>query len=99
VTFNARFANTASLVSSLQVGDPGYAGVFATALLRDGILFPADGTPDVGVFNPSGYEDVILPTVPLGGGRPQYFDYLGVTVYLFDQRGNFTRVEDNDLFQ
>jgi hypothetical protein len=98
ILFNALFANTASLTASLRVSDPDYAGVFAAALLRDGVLFPANGQPDLGVYNTVGYEDVILPTVPLGGGRPPYYDYLAVIVYVFDRSGNFTRVEDNDLF-
>ncbi len=97
-SFNARFANTALLTASLQVTDPGYAGVFAAALLRDGVLFAPDGQPDLGVYNTAGYEDVLLPNVPLGAGRPPYFDYLAIIVYLFDTQGNFTRVEDDDLF-
>lgn len=96
--FNARFANTALLTTSLQVNDPGFAGVFAAALLRDGVLFAPDGQPDLGVYNTVGYDDVILPNVPLGSGRPPYFDYLAIIAYLFDRQGNFTRVEDNDLF-
>ena len=97
--FNARFANTTALTTALQVTDPGYAGVFAGAFLRDGILFAPDGKPDLGVYNAAGYDGVTLPTVPLGNGRPPYFDYLAVIVYLFDRHGNFTRVEDADLFQ
>lgn len=97
-TFNARFANTALLTASLQVNDPAFAGVFAAALMRDGVLFAPDGQPDLGVYNTVGYDDVILPNVPLGSGRPPYFDYLAIIAYLFDRQGNFTRVEDNDLF-
>lgn len=97
--FNARLATTASLNTVLQVTDPTYAGVFVAATLRDGILFPPDGKPDLGVFNAQGYPgDVLIPTVPLGGGRPQYYDYYSVIVYLFDAVGNFTRLEDDDLF-
>lgn len=98
--FNARLATTSSLTTQLQVTEPDYAGVFAAATLRDGILFPPDGKPDLGVFNAQGYaDDVLIPTVPLGGGRPQYYDYYSVIVYLFDTAGNFTRLEDHDLFQ
>jgi hypothetical protein len=96
--FNARFLNTASLSTTLQVTNPQFAGVFVSALLRDGVLSPPDGQPDLGVYNTVGYDDVLLPIVPLGSGRPPYFDYLAIIVYLFDRQGNFTRVEDNDLF-
>lgn len=96
--FDARFATTAALVTDLHTADPDYAGVFAAALLRDGVLFPADGQPDLGVYNAAGYEDLTLPTVPLGGSRPPYYDYYAVIVYLFDRFGNFTRLVDTDLF-
>jgi hypothetical protein len=96
--FNAQFSTTAALTTQLTVTDPAFAGVFAAALLRDGILFAPDGNPDLGVFNTEGYTDVLVPTVPLGGGRPQYYDYYSVILYLFDTRGNFTRVVDDDLF-
>ncbi len=99
IAFNARFSTTVALTTTLQVVDPDYLGFFAAATLRDGILFTADGKPDVGVFNPVGFEDVLVPTVPLGNGRPQYYDYYSVILYLFDTAGNFTRVEDHDLFQ
>jgi hypothetical protein len=96
--FNARFLNTTQLETQLQVSSPAFAGVFGAALLRDGILSPADGKPDLGVFNAGGYAGTQLPTVPLGGVRPLYYDYYSVIVYLFDQEGNFTRLEDADLF-
>jgi hypothetical protein len=41
----------------------------------------------------------VLPTVPLGGSGPQYYDYYSIILYLFNRSGNFTRVVDNDLFQ
>lgn len=99
LAFNAKFITTLTLSASLQMADPDYAGVFVGALLRDGVLFAPDGKPDLGVYNAAGYDGVILPTVPLGGGRPPYYDYLAVIAYLFDRQGNFTRIEDGDLFQ
>ncbi len=97
--FNARLTTTTTLTTQLQVTAASYAGAFAAATLRDGILFPPDGRPDLGVFNALGYpDDVLIPTVPLGGGRPQYYDYYSVIVYLFDAQGNFSRFEDDDLF-
>lgn len=99
VAFNARLQTTAALGTVLQMSDPDYAGFFGAARLRDGILGTPDGAPDLGVFNAFGYEgDVLVPTIPLGGGRPEYYDYYAVILYLFDRAGNFTRVEDDDLF-
>ena len=96
--FNSQFINTAQLATTMQVADPTFAGVFLAATLRDGVLFPPDGQPDIGVYNAVGYSDLLLPTVPLGGGRPPYYDYYSVIAYVFDIAGNFTRLEDNDLF-
>lgn len=98
VAINARFLNTSSLETRVTAGASAVQGFFAAARLRDGVLFPPDGAPDLGVFNPLGYNDVLIPTVPLGGGRPQYYDYYAVIVYLFDRAGNFIRLEDDDLF-
>lgn len=98
VAINARFLNTSSLETRITAGAAGVHGFFAAALLRDGVLFPPDGAPDLGVFNTLGYDDVLIPTVPLGGGRPQYYDYYAVITYLFDAAGNFTRLQDDDLF-
>lgn len=96
--FNALLLNTSQLQTQLAVGSPGYLGVFAAARLRDGILGPPDGKPDLGIFSAGGFEGTVLPTVPLGHGRPEYYDYYSVIIYLFDDRGNFTRLEDPDLF-
>jgi hypothetical protein len=101
LSFNSVFVGTRALRTSLSADDPDgdFLGVFATALLRDGVLFPPDGRPDVGVFNTTGYLDTRLPDVLLGDGRPAYTDYLGVIIYLFDEAGHFRRLEDHDLFQ
>lgn len=101
LTFNAVLVGTQAIRTTLAADDPDgdFAGVFATARLRDGILSPPDGQPDIGVFNTIGYLDTALPDVLLGNGRPTYLDYLAIVVYLFDRNGNLTRVEDNDLFR
>jgi hypothetical protein len=57
-----------------------------------------DGQPDIGVYNTAGFTDVLLPTVPQGSGRPPYYHYYAVILYLFDDQGNFSRIEDDDLF-
>ena len=55
MAFNARFATTLSLTTTLEVIEPDYAGFFGAATLRDGTLFTPDGKPDVGVSSiPSG---------------------------------------------
>lgn len=97
--FNARFISTSALQTVLTVNDPAYAGFFAAAILRDGVLpGQQDGAPDIGVYNLAGYEGVVVPTVPLGSGRPTYLDYYAVILYLFDSAGNFRKVQDDDLF-
>jgi hypothetical protein len=98
-SFNAIFTNISSLTAHLVVNDPSFAGSFAAARMRDGALSGTpDGQPDIGVYNTAGFTDVLLPTVPLGSGRPPYYDYYAVILYLFDNQGNFSRIEDDDLF-
>ncbi|MGE0552394.1 MAG: hypothetical protein AB7R55_03080, partial [Gemmatimonadales bacterium] len=99
--FNAALVGTAAIRTALEADDPegDFLGVVATARLRDGVLFPKDGQPDIGVFNTTGYLDDDLPDVLLGNGRPPYTDYLAIILYLFDHEGNFVRIEDSDLFR
>ncbi|MEO8295185.1 MAG: hypothetical protein ABI613_06685 [Gemmatimonadota bacterium] len=99
-SFNASLQGTALLRTSLATADPDgdYSGVFAEALLRDGILGPTDGEPDLGIYNTAGYVDNVLPDLVLGS-RFQYYDIYAVIVFLIDANGNFTRLEDTDVFQ
>ena len=81
--------------------DGDFAGLFVGARMRDGVLGPADGEEDFGVYNVAGYLDVLeLPTLTFSAGRrPAWDDIFAVVVYLLDARGNLTRLEDADLFQ
>jgi hypothetical protein len=99
--FNAVLIGTQAIRTTVAVADADddFLGVFAAARLRDGVLGPPDGNTDFGVFNPSGYLGTQLPDVPLGSGRPPYTDYYSIILFLFDQRGNFRRIEDGDLFR
>ena len=99
--FNARLIGTAWIRTDLGVSDADgdFAGAFALVRLRDGILSRPDGSPDIGVFNSVGYLALPLPDVQLGNGRPNWDDYYAVMVYLIDAAGNFTRLEDPDLFK
>jgi hypothetical protein len=98
-SFNAIFTTISSLSANLVINDPSFAGSFVAARMRDGALSGTpDGQPDIGVYNTAGFTDVLLPTVPLGSGRPPYYDYYSVILYLFDNQGNFSRIEDDDLF-
>ena len=78
--------------------DGDFAGVFVAARLRDGILSPPDGQPDIGIYNVAGYLVPNLPDLPLTS-RIQYGDVLAIIVYLVDAAGNFTRLEDSDVFR
>lgn len=100
-TFNARLIGTQRITTLLQASDAegDFVGTFATARLRDGILSPPDGIPDLGIYNTVGYLGTLIPDVPLGGGRPKWDDYYAVIVYLVDAAGNFARIEDANLLQ
>ena len=99
-SFNARFLGPQLLRTDLTAADPDgdFLGVFAAALLRDGAKGPPDGVPDLGYYNTAGFLGAQLPDVALGGGNLTFDNYFAVIVYLFDARGNFTRLEDADLF-
>ncbi len=99
-TFNAYTVGTAAIHTDLVVedGDADFLGVFATARTRDGVLFPADGNPDIGIYNAAGYLESAIPDLPLGS-RIQYGDVYAVIVYLIDAAGHVTRVEDGDVFR
>ena len=98
--FNAHFAGTELLRTDLTAVDPDgdFLGVFAAVRLRDGVLGAPDGTPDIGYYNTAGFLGGQVPDVPIGTGRLTYDNFYAVILYLFDARGNFTRLEDADLF-
>lgn len=99
--FNARYVGTAWIRTDVGISDidGDFAGVFALARLRDGVLALPDGQPDIGIFSAVGYLTLPLPDVPLGNGRPLWDDYYAVILYLIDRAGNFTRLEDAELFR
>jgi hypothetical protein len=100
VDFNAVLLGSTALHTSLTATDPDgdFIGLFPEARLRDGVLGPSDGSPDLGIYSVAGYLDTAIPDVPLGG-RIQYYDVYAVIVYLVDAQGNFTRLEDSNVFQ
>lgn len=99
-SFNATYVGTSAVRTQLAAfdADGDLAGIFAAATLRDGILSPPDGRPDVGIFNAAGYLATPLPDLPLSA-RVAWGDVLSIIVYLVDDRGNLVRLEDADLFR
>jgi hypothetical protein len=101
--FNAVFMGQQSLPIDLAIDDldGDAAGLFIGARLRDGALGPTDGEEDFGIYNVAGYLDVSeAPTLTFSAGRrPAWDDVFSIVVYLLDQRGNLTRLEDAELFQ
>src|SRR5262249_54758049 len=98
--FNAHFLGTDLLRTDLVAtdSDGDFVGVFVQVRLRDGSLGLPDGVEDVAYFNTVVYLGSAVPDVPLGSGRLPYDSYYAVIVYLLDAQGNFTRIEDADLF-
>lgn len=101
-TLNARFNGTRGLQVQVAPSDPDgdYVGLFVVYLLRDAVVsLPSDGLPDRLISHPPGIIGSIIPELPFGIGFGIWNDYLGVIVYLVDRTGNFTRLEDGDLFR
>jgi hypothetical protein len=98
--FNATLQSTSALRTTLAAtdSDGDFVGTFVAAELRDGILFPVDGEPDLGIYNTAGYLGTAVPDLPLGS-RIQYYDVYSLIVYLIDSQGNFTRLMDTDVFR
>jgi len=100
-TFNARLNGTRGIQAQVTAADPNddYVGLFAFYQLRDGIVSPGDGQPDRLVPAPAGIIGTTIQELPLGIGFGEWSDYLSFVVYLVDRAGNFTRLEDHDLFR
>jgi hypothetical protein len=99
--FNAFTIGTLAIRTELAVGDGDgdFVGVFAAARTRDGVLFlPPDADPDVGIYNAAGYLGSFVPELSLGS-RIQYGDVYAVIVYLIDEAGHVTRLEDSDVLR
>jgi hypothetical protein len=82
---------------ALDLRSPRALGVFPTVLLRDGILSPADGSPDTGIYGIAGYQTTALPDVRLGT-RFEWYDVLASELYVVDTRGNLRLVRDQQFF-
>ncbi len=97
--FNATLQGQAYISSILEANDPDgdIVGHFVLVRLRDGVLAPADGIPDLGSMSPLGYLGTEVPSIPTTG-RIKWDDVYGVIVYLIDAKGNVLRVEDENMF-
>jgi hypothetical protein len=97
--FNARLRGVDGVATTLEADDADgdLVGTFVAARLRDGVLGPADGSPDIGVYNAAGYLGTTVPELPFSS-RIQYGDVYSVIVYVIDRSGNFRRTEDLSLF-
>jgi hypothetical protein len=100
-SFNALLRGTTAIRVALVADDPDgdFVGTFAAARLRDGILGPADGNPDYGIYHPAGYAGTALPDLTVNTSRIRYDDVLAIIVYVVDRAGNFQRLEDTDTFR
>jgi hypothetical protein len=98
--FNAYSVGTSAIRTDLAVqdGDGDFLGVFATARMRDGVLFAPDGNLDVGIYTVAGDLGATVQDLPLGS-RIQYGDVYAVVLYLIDAAGHFTRIEDADVLR
>jgi len=97
--YNAYLFGTASVRMDLAAVDPNndYVGVFVAVRLRDGTVGQPDGVTDLIYANTVGYLGSVAPEIALSS-TVTYDKIFAVIVYLLDAQGNFTRLEDNDLF-
>jgi hypothetical protein len=97
--FNARFSGPTLLQTLLAVSDPTYLGTFWTGRLRDGSNGQITGAPIVVWKNRTGIiGTTAMPDIQLGSPPILFENFIAVVLYVFDVNGNFTRVEDDDLF-
>jgi hypothetical protein len=97
--YNAYLFGTANVRTDLAAFDAegDYVGVFVALRLRDGTIGQLDGNPDLVYPNTVGYLGAVAPEIALSA-TVTYDKIFGVVVYLLDAQGNFTRLEDSDLF-
>lgn len=101
-SFNGKYDGIRGIQTQFSATDPDgdLLGIFVSYVVRDGLLIlPADGVPDHVVFQPPGVLGTTIVELPVGIGYGAWNDYLGVIVYVVDRAGNFTRLEDGDLFR
>jgi hypothetical protein len=98
--FNATLQGQVLISSTLAVVDPDddVVGHFVLVRLRDGVLTPPDGLPDLGSMDPAGYTSLDVPNIPTNA-RIKWDDVYSVIVYIIDKRGNAIRAEDDDIFR
>ncbi len=98
--FNATLQGQAYVSSILEASDPDadIVGHFVLVRLRDGVLAPSDGVPDLGSMDALGYLGLDVPNIPTTG-RIKWDDVYSVIVYIIDAKGNVARVEDDDIFK
>jgi hypothetical protein len=98
--FNSVLLGQAAIGTTLAVSDPenDIVGHFVLVRLRDGVLGPRDGLPDLGSMDAVGYLGTDVVNIPTTG-RIAYDDVLSVIVCLIDARGNVLRLEDDDTFR
>ncbi len=98
--FNAKLQGTSAITSLLAANDPenDVVGHFLLVRLRDGVLGPSDGIPDLGSMDPAGYLTLDVPVIPTTG-RIRWDDVIAVIAYVIDAKGNVVRSEDNDIFR
>lgn len=98
--FNSVLVGTSVITSTLEASDPDgdIVGHFVLVRLRDGVLGPPDGEPDLGSMDAVGYVGLDVPVIPTNG-RIKWDDVYSVIVYVIDSKGNVTRVQDDDLLR
>ncbi len=98
--FNATLQGQSMVTSLLLASDPenDIIGHFVLVRLRDGVLGPPDGIPDLGSMDPAGYLSLDVPVIPTTG-RIKWDDVLSVMAYVIDAKGNTVRVQDDDIFR
>ena len=98
--FNAHLIGVDVLRTELTTSDPDgdFVGTYMQLRLRDGMVRPPDGQPDIAYRGSLGYLGSEIPDLLLGTGVLTYDNIYAVIVYIFDAQGNFTRLEDTDLF-
>jgi hypothetical protein len=98
--FNSVLVGTSLITSTIEAADPegDIIGHFVLVRLRDGVLGPPDGEPDLGSMDAVGYVGLDIPVIPTTG-RIKWDDVYSVIVYVIDSKGNIARVQDDDLLR
>lgn len=100
MTLDAVFLGNSGLRVAVTASSAGseIAGTFGFARVRDGVIAPPDGAPDLIAWNGRGYPGAGLPDLTFGTA-PRWDDILSVIAVVVDGRGNVAWAEDPDLFR